>query len=149
MFKSNNNKDALAQTDNATTIIGPNIKVEGDFIGEGNITVDGSVVGTLKTTKDVRIGESAKLQADVTAHNAVVSGEIRGNVKIYGNLELTKTARIIGDIQTSVFSVETGAYIKGKCETGIEEAVPESLEIEMKERNKEKKKGGLTPIKVA
>lgn len=117
-------KSSTTQRGHPETIIGPSIRVEGQLIGEGNITVEGSVVGLLKTTKDLYIGDKAKLQADVEAHNVIVAGEVKGNVKVHGKIEIKSSARIIGDIEAGIISVETGAMIKGKCITGIEEKTP-------------------------
>ncbi|OGY80053.1 MAG: hypothetical protein A3B74_05390 [Candidatus Kerfeldbacteria bacterium RIFCSPHIGHO2_02_FULL_42_14] len=116
LFKSPQSHSATPET-----IIGPSIRVEGQLIGEGNVTVEGSIMGMLKTTKDVYIGDKAKLQADIEAQNIIIAGEIKGNVKVYGKIEIKSSARIIGDIEAGIISVETGAMIKGKCVTGVTE----------------------------
>jgi len=59
--------------------------------------------------------DSAKITADVSAGNAVVGGEIQGNIKISGHLMLQATAKINGDIACSVLRVEDGAQFTGKC----------------------------------
>ena len=37
------------------TVIGPSVKVDGDFAGEGNVLVQGVVNGTLKTKGNLRV----------------------------------------------------------------------------------------------
>jgi len=97
------------------TIIGSSVKVEGNFKGEGNVTVDGIVQGSLKTSHDLKIGPKAKIRAEVEANNLFLAGEIRGNAKIKEKTQLTKTAKIFGNLETKILSVEEGAIINGKC----------------------------------
>ena len=97
------------------TVIGASVKVDGDFISEGNILVQGIVNGSLKTTGNLQIDEGAKIKADVEATNAVVRGEVNGNVTISENLELGSAASIEGDITTKVLSIEPGAVLNGHC----------------------------------
>jgi cytoskeletal protein CcmA (bactofilin family) len=111
MFKDNkeiNNKDA-------ETIIGPSIIVKGNFHGEGNMIIEGSVEGSVKTNSFLLIGKRAKITASVEANEAKIGGEVNGNVKISSYLEIASTAKIFGDIECSELSVERGAIIGGKC----------------------------------
>jgi cytoskeletal protein CcmA (bactofilin family) len=106
------------------TVIGPSVQVEGNFSGQGNVIVEGGVTGTLKTSADIRIGENAKIKADVDALNIFCSGEIRGNaVNVKERLELTKSARIYANVKAKVITMEAGAIINGKIMmTGAEPA---------------------------
>lgn len=108
------------------TIIGPSVKVEGNFVGEGNVVVGGMVIGSLKTNHDLKVEKEAKIKAEVEAANLFLSGEIRGNVKIMGKTELTSTAKIIGNLETKVLSVESGAIVNGKCLMLQEKTVTEN-----------------------
>lgn len=101
-------------TSSAETVIGSSVKVEGNFVGSGNVVVEGVVNGTLKTAQELRIGEAAKIKADVEAANAIIAGEIHGNVKVSGKIELLSTGKVIGNIEASVISVSEGAIINGK-----------------------------------
>lgn len=105
------------------TIIGPSVKVKGDFNGQGNIIVEGMVDGSLKTNGSLEVGKAAKITASVEAKEAKIGGQVAGNVKIKGFLEVTATAKLFGDVETSGLSIERGAIFNGKCTmaTGIEE----------------------------
>ena len=98
------------------TIIGPSVKVEGDFVTEGNIIIEGIICGTIKTAKNLKMGAKAKIFANVTAENALVSGEIQGNVKIKDRLELTPTGKIYGDIKVGTLIIAAGSILNGKCQ---------------------------------
>jgi cytoskeletal protein CcmA (bactofilin family) len=98
----------------AETIISAAMKVEGDLNSQGNVLIEGMVEGSLKTDKDLRVGQQAKITANVTASNAVIAGEVMGNVNVTERLELESTARVQGDINTKVLVVAAGATINGK-----------------------------------
>ena len=110
------NKDtAEISSKQAETIIGPSIKVKGNFHGKGNIIIEGNIEGSVKTDKNLLVGEKAIIIADVEAGEAKVSGQITGNIKIKGYLEISNSAKITGDIQASLLSIERGARINGQC----------------------------------
>lgn len=118
MFK--NQEQSAANPKEAETIIGPSIKVKGNFHGQGNIIIEGAVEGSVKTKGFLLIGDKAKIIADVAAKNAKIGGEITGNVFIEEYLEIRSTARITGDIKAKKLSIEKGAFFKGNCGMGNE-----------------------------
>ncbi len=99
----------------AETVVGPSVKIQGDLNSEGNIRIEGQVSGKVKTSQSVFVNHGAKIVADVLAGNAVIGGEIQGNIKISGHLILQTTAKIAGDISCSILRVEDGAQFTGKC----------------------------------
>lgn len=104
----------MGKEKNAETIIGPSVHVEGNFQGAGDIIVEGSVQGTLKTTSDIRIGHEAKVKADLEGANLFVAGEVRGNIQCKGQLELTSSAKVHGNITCQTLIVSPGAILHGK-----------------------------------
>jgi len=111
MFYKNNS----SSNHSAETIIGPSIKVKGNFHGEGNMIIEGIVDGSVKTNGFLLVGEKAKITANVVAKDAKIGGEVSGNIKIKGFLEILATAKIFGDIETNLISIEKGAIINGHC----------------------------------
>ncbi|MDD5031921.1 MAG: polymer-forming cytoskeletal protein [Patescibacteria group bacterium] len=112
MFKSQDEKEKIKEVE---TIIGPSIKVKGNFNGQGNIVVEGILEGSLKTNGDVFIGDKAKIAAIIEAREARIGGEITGNIKIKKHMEVVASARIFGDVECASLSVERGAVLNGKC----------------------------------
>lgn len=98
----------------AETIIGPSVRVKGNFHGQGNIIIEGLVEGSIKTDKHLLIGEKAVITAGIEAGEAKIGGVINGNIVIKGYLEITASAKINGDIEATVISIEKGALINGK-----------------------------------
>lgn len=130
--------------DSVETVIGPSVQVEGNFVANGDIVIEGIVSGSIKTEKNLRIGEGAKVYAKISAANALVAGEIQGNIKIKETLELTSTAKIFGDVKTKILNVAPGASLNGKCFAGQDKKA--KLE-KIEDREKlEKQKGKVSPI---
>ncbi|OGY43299.1 MAG: hypothetical protein A3J62_02850 [Candidatus Buchananbacteria bacterium RIFCSPHIGHO2_02_FULL_38_8] len=133
--------------DDVETIIGPSVQVEGDFVAAGDVIIEGMVSGTIKTEKNLKVGEGAKIFASVTAANALIAGEVQGNVKIKENLELTSTAKIFGDVKTKILTIVSGATLQGKCQAGEErKSKPEKISDSEKSKNKERVKEILDEI---
>ncbi len=99
----------------AESIIGPSVKIDGDLKSNGNLRIDGTVVGKVKTSQNLFIGETANISADIEAENATISGTIQGNVKVSGALLISSTGKLLGDINCGRLRVEEGAYFAGKC----------------------------------
>jgi len=133
------NREDTSSMKEVETIIGPSVKVEGNFVGSGDVIVEGAVNGILKTAKNLKVGTGAKIKADVEAENVFTSGEIRGNVKIKGKLEMKSSAKIFGNVETNVLSVEEGAILNGKCVMGQKNEMVEPAFEEKKEDKKNKK----------
>ncbi len=118
MFKKQEEKMELKEVE---TIIGPSVKVKGDFHGQGNIIVEGIVEGSIKTANNLFIGDKAKVMADIESREARIGGEISGNIKTKGYLEISSSARITGDIEAASLSIARGAVLNGKCTMGVKE----------------------------
>jgi cytoskeletal protein CcmA (bactofilin family) len=118
MFNKEGEKGGLKEVE---TIIGPSVKVKGNFHGQGNIVIEGILEGNLKTGNNLYVGDKAKVTANIEAKEATISGEVNGNVKVRGYLDITSTAKILGDIEASSLSIARGAILNGKCTMSPEE----------------------------
>jgi cytoskeletal protein CcmA (bactofilin family) len=132
MFKKDGTPDEIE------TIIGPSVQVEGNFVANGDIIIEGTVSGNIKTEKNLRIGAGAKIFATVAAANAVIAGEVQGDLTIRDTLELTNTAKIFGDVKTKVITIGAGAVLQGKCYAG-EEKRSKQEKIEEREHQEKAK----------
>jgi cytoskeletal protein CcmA (bactofilin family) len=99
--------------DDIETVVGPSVHVEGDFASEGNILVKGMVSGNVKTSRLLTVEEGAVIKANVHAGDALISGDIAGDVQVDDKLELTSTARILGNITCRVLAIDAGALVQG------------------------------------
>lgn len=126
MFSSNRRPDRPEGSENFAnngqasnaTVIARGVKVEGEFMSQGDVIIEGEVNGRVSTSGLLSIGSEAKLKAEVIADDAVVAGTIEGTVTVKKRLELKSTARIMGDVTCETAMVEAGAVLHGKCSIG-------------------------------
>ena len=130
-----NKNQPLVSQKNIETIIGPSVRVEGDFRGEGDLVIEGMLVGSLQTKNNLKIGQNAVVEASIRANNAFISGKVKGNIIVKGKLEITGTAVILGDIKTQIISIESGAMLQGNLSmpvSGVGKEEPVRREKESK-----------------
>lgn len=108
----------MAKNHQEETVIAHGVRIEGEFISQGDVLIEGELNGVLKTMSDLRVGESSKIQADVSAKNAVIAGSVSGNILIEGRLELLATASIQGDVIAQILAVNAGAQVNGQITMG-------------------------------
>ena len=101
-----------------TTVIGPDAVFKGELSFEKGVRVDGKIEGKITTKGYLGISQGGKLQADVTAGNIIVEGQVTGNLNASDRVELRKTARLKGDIRASKLLVAEGAAFTGQCQVG-------------------------------
>ncbi len=128
MFKKNEKPiENLEGGENNETIVGSSVKLEGDLVSTGNISIYGDVVGQVSTEEDVVIGDSATIKANIAGDNVTVGGRVEGNVKAGGKLCITETGKVFGDVIVSSISISDGAMFSGHCQMGIEEETAEGI----------------------
>jgi len=106
-----------SETKTEETVIGEKISIEGDVRGEENLVIEGSLKGNVEMEKNnFTIGSKGRVEGEINAQNVKVSGQMIGNIKTQGRVEITKEADFMGDIRAKNISVEDGAYFKGSIE---------------------------------
>jgi cytoskeletal protein CcmA (bactofilin family) len=108
-------KEELVSTGVAETIVGTSVKLKGNLKSEGDITIDGSINGEVKTKGSVNIGPNANIIAtSIKAKNINVAGTVQGNIQATDRLNITETGRVYGDISANILSISSGAIFSGK-----------------------------------
>lgn len=95
------------------TIISDGCHIDGNIKTESSIKIDGTVNGNVDAKQGVILGDSGKILGHVKAAEAVVFGQIQGNI-FTQKLEIKSTGKINGDIQTQTIEMEFGAVYNGK-----------------------------------
>lgn len=113
------------------TVIGATVKVDGNFVGSGDVVVEGHVAGTLKTSKDLRVGETAVIKADIEAANITIAGEVRGHISCKGRVEILPSGKVVGNVDTQTIAVAHGATLHGKVSMAGNETVEPKTEAKV------------------
>ncbi|GAB4410041.1 MAG: hypothetical protein OHK0039_14160 [Bacteroidia bacterium] len=108
-----------------SNIIAEGTVVVGNINAEGDLRVEGKVVGTLVCNSKLVVSATGTIEGNVDARMATVEGEIKGNVITRELLTIEKTGKIFGDIFTQKLVVQMGAIFTGSSK--MAEAAKEML----------------------
>lgn len=103
---------------NLNGVIAKGTSIEGDFNTSENVRIDGTIKGNLQCDKKLVLGQSALIKGKLQAGEAVIMGNIQGDVVVKGLLRLEGTAVIKGDITAQKIIVEEGARYDGISKIG-------------------------------
>jgi len=101
--------------DKLNALLGPHSEFEGKLSFEGRVRIDGTFRGEIFSDGVLMIGETARLQAEVSVGTVIVSGELRGNVTASELVELRAPSRMYGNIRTPSLVIERGVVFEGAC----------------------------------
>jgi cytoskeletal protein CcmA (bactofilin family) len=89
-------------------------KISGQLRFDGPAQIDGHVDGEIDG-KEITIGESAVVSAQMRAESVVVCGEYKGEITASQRIEIRNTAKLTGNISAPKLIVQEGAVFEGKC----------------------------------
>ncbi|MCG0275110.1 MAG: polymer-forming cytoskeletal protein [Thermosediminibacteraceae bacterium] len=98
------------------TLIGKGTEIKGTVKASGVIRIEGKIEGELESAGDVIVTETGVVNAQLKARNAIVAGEVSGNILLSGKLEIKSSGKVLGDLKVESISIEDGALFEGKCE---------------------------------
>ena len=129
MFKRNEQTTvppAIQTVERITSVLGVGIIWQGSINGSGGVRVEGTFEGQIGVKGLLVVGETGKVTCDnVRATNVIVAGAIKGNITAQ-KVEIRSTGRVWGDIVTTAFATEEGAFLRGQIR--MEDAVDLGLD---------------------
>ena len=130
VFKRNASPAESAQTVQAveriTSVLGPGVIWHGAINGSGGVRIEGAFEGDIALRGMLVVGETGRVTCqNVRANNVIVAGAVRGNITTH-KLEIRGTGRVWGDVVTTAFVTEEGAFLRGQIR--MEETVELDLE---------------------
>jgi cytoskeletal protein CcmA (bactofilin family) len=110
-------KDAPMADKNAVkelNLIGSGTTIEGKIRTQGNIRVDGKMVGELHAAENVAVGLTGEIEGNINGRNVTIGGKIRGNIIAVDKLVFEGKAVVRGDIRAARLVIDEGAVFDGK-----------------------------------
>lgn len=99
--------------------IGGWVLVKGDVVSTEDLVIEGQVQGSIDVSNHtLTIGQNADIVANLTGKSITIGGKVKGNVTGSGMVALKATAKVEGNVTTPKFSMEDGAALSGKVDTG-------------------------------
>lgn len=106
--------------------IGSQIAVQGNIRGEGELLVEGQVVGTIVIRGHLVIADSGRVEADIEVESGDIYGQVQGDIQAKQSLTIHGGARVLGSIRAAKIHLHEGASVRGAIE--MEMDLPEELE---------------------
>ena len=101
--------------DSSVNIISQATLIKGNINSNGDIRVDGVLLGDIHAKGRLVVGPNGKVEGEIKCRNIVVAGYIKGRISAMELLTMKSTAQIDGDIVVGKLSVEPGSLFTGNC----------------------------------
>jgi cytoskeletal protein CcmA (bactofilin family) len=105
----------------ALNTIAQDTKIKGNIESDGDIRIDGILVGDLDCKGRVVVGPESKVTGIIRCSNAEIMGYVKGEIVAKDLLSLKGSASIMGNLTMGKLSVEPGAHFVGHCKMHNEE----------------------------
>ena len=130
MFKRNTTPSETPQpvqaVERITSILGSGLIWHGSINGSGGVRIEGAFEGEIALRGMLVVGETGRVTCqNVRANTVIVAGAVRGNITTQ-KLEIRASGRVWGDVVTTAFVTEEGAFLRGQIR--MEETVELNLE---------------------
>jgi len=103
-----------AKAGTSDLLLGAGAEFEGKLTFKGTVRIDSKFKGSIVTNDVLVVGEHARIDAEITCGTVVVEGEVNGNIKAKTAVELHRSAKVRGNIETKSLAVEKGAFLEGE-----------------------------------
>lgn len=114
MFKKSDKEKSLdLSKQEISTLIGEGFTITGELTGNTVIRIDGKVIGNVIVEAGIILGETGRIEGDLTSNSAIIFGTVTGNI-VSQQLEIKKSGSVHGDIQTDTLEIELGAQFNGR-----------------------------------
>ena len=129
------NTQQIQAVERITSVLGPGVIWHGSINGSGGVRIEGAFEGEIALRGMLVVGETGRVTCEnIRANAVIVAGAVRGNITTQ-KLEIRASGRVWGDVVTTAFVTEEGAFLRGqiRMEERVEldlEAAPESTPAE-------------------
>jgi len=106
-------------TDNRqTSILAQGCKFDGKITATGTFRIEGDFKGDIATPENLIIGKTGTVNAAVKVKNAIIGGQLFGNIVAENKIELQSGSHVEGDIKTKRLVIDEGVFFEGNCSMG-------------------------------
>ncbi len=96
--------------------VGHGTVLTGETTFQAMLRIDGHLTGQVMSESGTLIvGSTGQVDANIVVSAAVINGTVNGDIIATDKLELGRTARVVGNIQTPRLLIEDGAILEGGC----------------------------------
>lgn len=96
--------------------VGAGTVVSGDAEFKGMLRIDGRFTGRVRSEKgSLIVSAGGVVEANIEVASAKINGTVNGDITATGRIELGRSARVHGNLQTPALIIEDGAVFEGNC----------------------------------
>ncbi len=95
------------------TTLGEGVSFKGELVFERLLRIDGSFEGSLISNGKIIVGPKGKVKADINLQEAIIEGQVEGNITVKEKVELRGGAIVYGDVKAKNLCVDEGVTIIG------------------------------------
>src|ERR1700754_2626178 len=99
----------------SASLIGAGTTMKGDMTSNGDLRIDGTLVGNIHCSAKVVIGANGVVQGDINGQQADIMGKVTGTIKVKDLLQLKGGSHMNGNIQAAKLQIEPTANFNGEC----------------------------------
>jgi cytoskeletal protein CcmA (bactofilin family) len=117
MFNGKTKSDVLGEVPagTSTSLIGAGTSMKGDITSNGDLRIDGTLVGNIHCSAKVVIGANGVVQGDINGQQADIMGKVTGTIKVKDLLQLKGGSVVNGNLQAAKLQIEPTANFNGEC----------------------------------
>ncbi|WP_290711837.1 polymer-forming cytoskeletal protein [Flavihumibacter sp. CACIAM 22H1] len=119
--KSEAAADVTSSTSSSTSLIGNGTTLKGDITSNGDLRIDGKLIGNIHSTAKVVIGANGVVEGDINGVTADIMGKVTGTIKVKELLQLKASGTVNGNIHAGKLQIEPAATFNGACHMGAVE----------------------------
>jgi cytoskeletal protein CcmA (bactofilin family) len=98
-------------------LVSEGTRIEGQIILDKACRVHGILIGQVqaKPGSTLILSETAVVQGSIDADILMIDGYVQGDIRTKTRVVISKTGRVIGNIESPSLILEFGAYFEGQC----------------------------------
>jgi cytoskeletal protein CcmA (bactofilin family) len=120
MFNQKNKTDnsSPAPAGNGTTLISSGTTLKGDISSNGDLRIDGTIIGNIHSNAKIVIGATGVVEGDISGNQADIVGKVSGNVRAKELIQLRGDSLVTGNLYAGKLQIEPSATFNGQCHMG-------------------------------
>lgn len=120
MFRKRDESQPTSETpspsERITSVLGDGVNYTGKISGRGGVRIEGTFEGEIALSGLLVIGTTGRVTCEhVQATTVIVAGAVRGDISAQ-KIEIRNTGRVWGNVKTTAFSTEEGAFLRGQIQ---------------------------------
>jgi cytoskeletal protein CcmA (bactofilin family) len=123
---NNKAKSETAETavpSGSASLIGSGTTLKGDISSNGDLRIDGTLIGNITSSSKIIIGANGVVEGDISGQQADIMGKVTGTIKVKELLQLKSNCQVNGNLHSAKLQIEPAANFNGQCHMILEQPV--------------------------